>query len=169
MRAMSVPRLLTLLALLQFGAAAQALPSDSDQPIHIQADAAVVDDTRGSSVYTGNVVIDQGTLHIKADEVRILTDENDEVVQIIARNYGSLAHFEQQPKEDEDKVLADATTISYFVQEKKLHLTGSARMRQTLDLFEGELLRYDVGLGILNLDRGADGGRIKMIIHPKDK
>lgn len=166
---MTLPNSLIALAPILLAALAHALPSDSEQPIHIQADAAVVDDTRGSSVYTGNVVIDQGSLHIEADEVRILTDENDEVVQIIARNYGSLAHFEQQPNVDEDKVLADATTISYFVQEKKLHLTGSARLRQTLDLFEGELLRYDVGQGILNLERGADGDRIKMIIHPKDK
>ncbi len=148
---------------------ALALPSDAEQPTHIQADAAVIDDTKGSSVYTGNVVIDQGTLHINADEVRVITDADNIVVQIVARNFDKVARFEQQPKLDREKVRAEARTISYFVQEERLHLTGDARLRQSKDLFEGELLYYDVGAGILNLERGADGSRVRMVLNPRTK
>lgn len=41
---------------------AHALPSDSSQPINIQADSAELDDKRGIAIYRGDVVITQGTL-----------------------------------------------------------------------------------------------------------
>ena len=41
---------------------AHALPSDSQQPINIQADSAEMDDKRGVAIYRGDVIITQGTL-----------------------------------------------------------------------------------------------------------
>ena len=41
-----------------------ALPSDSSQPIRIQANSATLDDKRNTAVYTGDVVITQGTLRL---------------------------------------------------------------------------------------------------------
>ena len=61
-----------------------ALESDREQPIRIQADAAIVDEASGSSVYTGNVIITQGTLKVTANEVEIFTADS-EVIQIIAK------------------------------------------------------------------------------------
>ena len=166
---MSKPMSFLAAALLLVSAGVHALPSDSEQPIHIQADAAEMNDNTGISIYTGNVVIDQGTLHIKADEVRIRMDANDEVEEIIARNYGtdSLAHFEQQPDADDDKVLADAIIITYFVKEKKLNLSGSASLRQSRNYTEGEILKYDVDLGKMNVEAGADR-RVEMIFYPRE-
>ena len=162
---------LTLLfvAVMLLARQAGALPSDSEQPIQIEADAAEMDDSQGTSIYTGNVEISQGTLHIAADEVRIRLDANNDVDQIIARNHGtgSLAHFEQQPNEGDEKVFADATVITYLVKEKRLTLTGSAKLRQAQNYTEGELLRHDVKLGKMNVERG-NGERVKILIYPEE-
>ncbi|MBT4161359.1 MAG: lipopolysaccharide transport periplasmic protein LptA [Gammaproteobacteria bacterium] len=146
-----------------------ALESDSDQPIKIQADAAMVDEGQGTSIYRGNVIIVQGTLQVTADEVEIYTADS-EVIQIIAKaesNSNKLAHYEQQTNEEKDMVTAEAKKITYLVQEKRLHLSGKARLLQERDEFVGELLYYDLGRGIVNLNSGGGSERINMTINPK--
>ncbi len=149
---------------------AYALDSDRDQPIRIQADAAMVNDNAGTSTYRGNVVIRQGTLLVTADEVEIFT-RDEAVIQIIAktdRDSSELAHYEQQTNADADMVYANARKITYLVQEDRLHLAGNARLQQIEDVFTGELLYYDVARGIVNLSAGSNpGDRVNMTITPK--
>ncbi len=150
-----------------------AMDSDRDQEINIQADGAEIDKGTGTSIYRGRVSVNQGTMHIAADEIEIHT-QGSEVIQIIARmnkNSKILAHYEQQPADDEELIYADAREINYMIQEEKLHLTGAAKLRQQPNEFEGELLRYDVKRGIVNLrgsnDPGDNSGRINMTLNPK--
>jgi lipopolysaccharide export system protein LptA len=156
--------LLTLLPTFSY-----ALETDREQPIRIQADAAIVDETKGSSVYKGNVIITQGTLEVTADEVEIFTADS-EVIQIIAKtNKGSevLAHYQQQTNDAMDMVVADAQKITYLVQEERLHLAGDARLQQVQDVFTGQLLYYDLGRGIVNLNSSGGSDRVNMTITPK--
>ena len=146
-----------------------ALESDREQPIRIQADAAIVDEKNGSSVYKGNVIITQGTLEVTANEVEIFTADG-EVIQIIAKTEeGSdlLAHYQQQVNETMDMVVADARKITYLVQEERLHLSGDARLQQVQDVFTGQLLYYDLGRGIVNLNSSGGSDRVNMTITPK--
>jgi len=161
--------LLLLLGTLTFSVSVVSLSSDSKQPIHIQADAAVMDNANGSSVYRGNVIIEQGTLQIKADEVEIITSDS-EVIQIIASTDADskkLAHFEQLPDDSEDRVYADARKIIYLVQEERLHLSGKATLKQTKDILTGELVYYDISRGIMSLKSSGQDDRIDVIINPK--
>lgn len=147
----------------------RALESDNEQPIRIQADAAMVDENQGTSIYRGNVIITQGTLEVTADEVEIFTAEST-VVQIIAKaDKGSeqLAHYRQQVNAEKDMVFADARKITYLVQEERLHLAGNARLQQIEDVFKGELLYYDLARGIVNLSSTGGSDRVNMTINPK--
>lgn len=148
----------------------QALESDASQPIRIEADAALVDESAGTSVYRGNVIIVQGTLKVTADEVEIFSADS-EVVQIIARagkGEDELAHYEQQTNENRDMVVANAKKITYLIQEKRLHLSGKAWLQQVDDTFSGELLYYDIDQGIVNLSSGNSKDRVNMTITPKN-
>ncbi len=162
-----------MLGLLCVTQQALALKSDREQPIRIQANNGVVDDAAGKSTYTGNVHIEQGTLNIVADEVQIFMVEN-EVVKIIAitddpeLETSKLAHFEQIADDSMELVTADATLITYLVEDAKLHLKGRAQMQQTADKFSGEMLYYDINLGILDLkSNGSPQDRIEIIFTPK--
>ena len=64
-------------------------------------------------------------------------------------------------------VSAEARKITYLVQEERLHLAGNAKLQQVGDIFTGELLYYDLGRGIVNLDSGGSKGRVNMTISPK--
>ena len=146
-----------------------ALESDREQPIRIQADAAIVDETSGSSVYKGDVIITQGTLKVTANEVEIFTADG-EVIQIIAKTDKDsevLANYQQQINEAMDMVVADAQKITYLVQEERLHLSGDARLQQVQDVFTGQLLYYDLGRGIVNLNSSGGSDRVNMTITPK--
>ncbi len=157
------------LGTLTFSVNMLALTSDAKQPIHIQADAAVMDNAKGTSVYRGNVIIEQGTLQIKADEIEIITSES-QVIQIIAStddDSKKLAHFEQLPDDSEDRVYAEARKITYLVQEERLHLSGKATLKQTKDVLTGELVYYDIRRGIMSLKSSGQQDRIDVIINPK--
>ncbi len=156
---------ISLLALLPV--ASSALEGDRDQPIEIQADAAMLDETQGKSIYQGSVIITQGSLQVSAEEVEILTVDS-EVTQIIAiAADGELANYQQQMNDQKDMVTAEARKITYLVQEERLHLAGNARLQQVEDVFAGELLYYDMAKGVVNLDSTGGTGRVNMTISPK--
>jgi len=143
-----------------------ALTSDQDMPINIQADEAVIEEKTGQYTYKGAVTIDQGTMKITADKVRITTGENNEVIEIVAfAGEDTLAHFEQQLDDDKDIVYADARQITYHVQEEKLSLEGDASLRQSKNTFQGQSLEYDVTTGKVDL-KGGDG-RVNIRLNPK--
>jgi lipopolysaccharide export system protein LptA len=147
-----------------------ALESDREHPIRIQADAAIVDETNGSSVYKGNVIITQGTLEVTANEVEIFTAAG-EVIQIIAttdKDSELLAHYQQQINESMEMVVADAKKITYLIQEERLHLSGDARLKKVQDVFTGQLLSYDLARGIVTLNSIGGFDRVNMTITPRE-
>ncbi len=160
---------LFLLSLSLLSPVCLGLSDDQEQDINIQADAAMIDDIKGVTIYSGNVTIDQGSLHISADEVKVIMSKR-EVLQIVASmkpDSEKLAHYEQVP-DDNQPVSADARKITYFLQEKRLHLAGSAMLKQARDTFSGELLHYDLDRRVVDLKGGGkkSGGRVNIILTP---
>lgn len=108
-------------------AAARALPEDRDQPIYIRSDRAERDERIGTTVYTGGVEIDQGTLHISAERVTV-RDADDAVSEIVAT--GKPAKMQQKPAVDREPVYARALTIQYDVPQEVLTLIDEASVTQ---------------------------------------
>ncbi len=164
------PKLLALPALLLIAPAGFALDQDRKEPIHIQADAAVIDEKSGVSTYTGNVTVNQGSLRIAADEVRIHSIEK-EVTEIVATSIdGSdhLAHYEQLPEES-DLIVAVARTITYFVKDERLRLVGDAQLNQTeKKSFAGEVINYEAQNGLVKAESNGVG-RVETIFIPGKK
>ena len=171
---MSKTTLALLLSALLANQWVYGLTSDRDQPIAIEADSAYVDDANGITIYEGNALITQGTLNIAADKVKVIMSDS-EVIEIIASmtpTSTGLAHYEQIPDDDEALVSADAKTITYFIQEEKLHLAGNAHLEQTLNQFSGELLYYNMTTGVVDLKGGQKGkksGRVSITLQPKKR
>lgn len=129
-------------ALLLAGAApVHALSTDSEQPIDIVADGAEHDDARRITTYRGNVVIDQGSLHIAADTVVVLYDLHDRVMKITS--VGSPAHFRQLPDGGTDHREAWANRMEYFPEQDLINLSGSARYEKDDSHVQADRLVYD--------------------------
>ena len=152
---------------------AHALPSDSSQPINIQADSAELDDKRGMAIYRVDVVITQGTLKITGDTVTI-TMNNDGDIDVFTSE-GKPAYYEQLPSPDKEIVQAYGLTIQYFANTDKIIIIDQAKVIQQGNTFRGEKIVYDTNLEIVTAGRGKQGTittptpRVNMVIQPKNK
>lgn len=150
---------------------AYALPSDSAQPINIQADSAEMDDKRGVAIYRGDVVITQGTLKITGDTVTITLNNQGEIDLFTSE--GKPAYYEQLPAADKKIVQAYGLTIQYFAKNEKIIIMDQAKVIQQSNTFRGEKIIYDTQRQIVTAGRGKQGTittpapRINMVIQPK--
>ena len=118
-----------------------ALSTDSEQPISIVADAAEHDDARRITNYRGNVVIDQGSLHITGDTVTVNFDAHDRVTKITS--VGAPAHFRQLPDGDTGHRKAWARQMEYFPEQDLIMLSGEARYEKDGSRVQADRLVYD--------------------------
>ena len=121
-----------------------ALPEDAEQPIEIEAQSVVVDETTGFNEFSGDAEVRQGSLLLLAELIQVQTD-NEEVVSMIAK--GSLekpAKYIQSQENQERFVEATAIQITYDVDKGMVFLVGHARLVQGFDSFSGDTLDYDI-------------------------
>ena len=142
-----------------------ALPDDREQPIHISADEALRDEKRGVTVYSGNVQMNQGSMHIEADRVTIYHIEA-EADKIVAR--GKPAKMRQRPDLEKGPVHARALIIEYYQREQKVQLREEARIEQDGAIVTGDTIDYFIAQELVKADSdGArEGNRVQVVIPP---
>jgi lipopolysaccharide export system protein LptA len=160
--------LLAFLAIL-IPTVAQALDSDRQQAIEIQADRAELDEKTGEARYEGQVVLVQGSLNIKADVLVLKADGTQQLTAVVAT--GKPATFSQIPEAGKPPVTARASTIDYQVARETLLLQGQAVVVQNNNVFQGERIEYDIPRQRMQATSsgGAPGGRVKMTLPPSSK
>lgn len=143
---------------------AVALPSDSDQPINIDADRAERNDKTGVTIFSGNAKLKQGTLVIVADTITI--HHKPEGVESITAT-GNPATLEQKPKIDKPTVKAEAKRIHYSVINEKIKLSVNAQ----IDQGDGSKISSDtIDYDLKDSYAVASGeNRVKLIIQPQNK
>ena len=145
------------------------LLADKNKSISIEANSAQMNDQQGVSIYSGHVVITQGSLQIMAEKVTAYHDKNG-INKVIAE--GSPAHYQQQ-SEKEGLVNADANAIHYFADQNKVILIGSAKLEQQGNTVQGQRITYDIqhkiGNAVSQSASGSNtkGDRVKMVFQPK--
>jgi len=140
-----------------------ARESDRNQPMDIESDhqEGTLD---GNSINTlsGNVVIKQGTLDIRASKADI-HQSGGEVVRAVLT--GSQAVLKQQ-MDDGSPMTAKADRIDYNMSTDVVVLTGNYTVTTPRGSTSGQRLTYDLKSG--RLESGGQGsGRVKMTIQPK--
>lgn len=155
---------LSLLLLLVPGLAS-SLPDDRDQPIHIAADKAVRDEKQGFTVYSGDVQMNQGSMHIEADKLTIFHIE-EEADKIVAE--GSPAKLRQRPDLEKGPVHARANIIEYYKQAQKVHLKTDARIEQDGAIVAGDSIDYFIAEQLVKADsdQAREGNRVQVVIPP---
>jgi len=143
--------------------------ADRDQPINIEANRGTMDDKTSTARFEGNVVLTQGTLVIRADELTVI-QENDEFKQGIAT--GKLAYFKQKREGYDDFIEGEAERIEYNAITDELRMYRNARLWRDEDEVYGPFISYDASTEQFTVDGSSsseDSGRVKAIIKPKAK
>lgn len=148
--------------------------TDAQKPIEISADRGTLDQAKGVTVWRGNVIMNQGTLHATADEVTVTQDAQGHQT---LHGVGSLATFRQKLDAKPGNtgptyVDGVARVVDYTSSTNTVVLTGSARVTRGKDVVNGDKIIYNTQTEIYNVvSTGEPGsptkGRVTVIIQPK--
>ena len=169
MRHLFITLLLTLIAFPAF-----AEKADKDKPIEIEADTVTVNDAKKVSVYTGNVIVTQGSLLIRADKLVVREDESGFQH---SSSYGSPTTFKQKRDGKDEYMEGAAQRIEYDGRMDKVQLYTKAWVKKGVDVVHGDYIMYDanaeysevIGGGPKSATPATPTGRVKAIIQPKNK
>ncbi|MBW3165801.1 lipopolysaccharide transport periplasmic protein LptA [Ferrimonas balearica] len=156
------------LALLMTGAllSAPALALDDDyrQPIKVTSDNSSADIQSYTLIYSGNVRIVQGSMEIKADELKVISSAEKGNEVMIAT--GKPATYTQM-MENGLPAEAQAKEIRYEVRTRQLTLSGDAQLSQAGSLMRGNTISYNVEKQQL-IAEGKEDEQITTIFLPAD-
>jgi lipopolysaccharide export system protein LptA len=169
MRSRSYPRLPATAAAvaLLWSSGALALATDKDQPIDLEADSVELDEGRGMSIYSGSVVLKQGTLQVRADKVTVLhTGSKPSKVEAEGRP----VRFQQLPDKSTEPVKGEALKAVYEVNSEELVLLGNAVLSQGRDTFRSDRIVYDRVKSVVKAGAAAKGKeRVRITVDPKGR
>jgi lipopolysaccharide export system protein LptA len=147
--------------------------ADRDQPVHLEADRATVQDANKLATFTGNVVLTQGTLVIRADKMTVKEDANGFQY---ATAFGNLVSFRQKRDGRDEYVEGWSERMEYDGKADKVQLFKKARLRRGQDEVHGDYISYDAvneffqvnGVGEASTQTHSEG-RVRAVIQPKKK
>ena len=165
---------LTLSVILLFTAnAVYAEKADREKPINIEAQTGEFDDKTQVARFAGNVILTQGTLSLKADDLEIQQVEGTFNKGIAT---GNPSRFKQKRDGYNDYIEGEADRIIYESATETLRMYGNAKLLRDGDVVIGNFIKYNAGSELFEvkgeeLEEGArnDAGRVRITIHPKPK
>jgi lipopolysaccharide export system protein LptA len=143
---------------------AHALKGDADQPINIRARSVEANEKTGVSVYSGNVVMTQGSLTIEADRLEVtLRDRQTDLVRATGKPVRMRARTDAG-----ENVRARAARAEYHGKARKIDLFGDVELRRDGDVFAGAVVHYSLDDETFTAE-GGDGGQVSATIQPAKK
>lgn len=132
---------LSFVLLMLLSTAALAKNTDFSQPIEVNADRNEASLKQQMLVYSGNVIVKQGTLLIKADKLTVdrSAGEGKEVFIAVGR-----PAVYSQVLDGEKPIQASAEEIRYAMATRVLTLTGKAEITQSGSLVRSAKIEYDL-------------------------
>lgn len=149
---------------------AHAEKADRDKPVNLEADTVTLDDVRKISVYQGNVILTQGTLMLRADQVQV-TQNASGLDKISAT--GRPASFRQKVDGRDEFIEGFSSRIEYDGVNSQLELIGQAQLRRGSDELRGAQISYNANTEFYKVvgqpDAKTPAGRVRAVIRPKPR
>jgi lipopolysaccharide export system protein LptA len=172
-----------LVLALALPAAAWAEKADRTKPLVVDSDgkqAVQADLAKHTSVVSGDVVISQGTLQIKADKVEIKEDGQGRPLAAASGSVAKPASFRQKRDRPDEYIEAEAQRIDYDGGADRVRFSGGAKMRLVragvvTDEASAAAIVYDQPSDTVTFEGGADngksgasGGRARLVFVPRN-
>jgi lipopolysaccharide export system protein LptA len=166
---------LLLYLLLLLPSVAFAEKADRNKPINIEADTLTSDDAKKISIYTGNVILTQGTIEMHADKMVV---HEDVLGFQHSTSTGNPTTFKQKEDGKDEYIKGSAQRIEYDGRLDKVRLYTKAWVSKGDDIVHGDYIMYDANSEyseVLGGDSKTAGsgttpsGRVRAVIQPKKK
>lgn len=156
------------LALLLAPPLAHAEKADRNKPVNLEADSVTLDDINKTSLYLGNVILTQGTLTLRADQVQ--ARQNDQGLQSVTA-VGRPVAFRQKVDGRDEYLEGYADRIEFDNIKSQLELIGNAKLRRGQDELRGAQISYNANTEFYRVigkpDAKTPAGRVRAVIRPK--
>lgn len=154
---------------------AWAEKADRGKPMVIEAEKpGTVDMQRQVVVFSGNVVIAQGTLQIRAERVEIREERDGSRSAAATGVPTQQARFRQKRDGLDEYVEGSADRIDFDGRADSLRMSGNAQVRrlrgtQVADEITGQLITWDNTTEVFNVEAGpaGAGGRVRAVLAPR--
>lgn len=149
---------------------AWALKSDAQQPINISADrwdhTGGTDGSNDTSIYTGHVIITQGSIRITADRATLTLKDGKLKKALIV---GNPATF-YQAKENDKPIRGHAREIHYNTDANTIELIEQAKVHQGDEMITANYIRYNIkDEKVIAHRKKQEKGRVHIVIPPSGK
>lgn len=153
---------------------AQAPAAARQDPVYLEADKGTFDDAKKEAVFTGNVVLTQGPLVIRAERM-VVKQDADGFQKGVA--YGNPATFRQTRPGTSEVIEGWSKRMEYDGRTELLEMFDEARMKRGQDEVRGAYISYNARNEFYQVlggrkeesASGETGGRVRAVIQPKGK
>lgn len=148
-----------------------AQPSETDAPIHVEADRMVSKQKEQSVIFSGNVEAKQGELLIHADEMTVFHEKDSALAENSQNNTQKIQklHATGNVKISQGNLVATGDKMEFYSKEKKVLITGKTKVWQGNNLVTGEKIMLDLNTETTIIEPDKDGGRVKAFFYPEKK
>ena len=149
---------------------AHAEQADRTKPVNIEANSVDMDDLHKIGIYTGNVILTQGTLLLHAD--KLIVHQNGEGFST-AVAYGNPVSFRQKQDGSDEYIEAYADRIDMDNQQNTVLLTGHAKLKKGADVMHADTMFYNTvterfwAKNQANVPGASGVNRVHTSIYPK--
>jgi lipopolysaccharide export system protein LptA len=156
-------------ALCSFAGTAFAERADRNKPIHMEADQVSIDDARQVSVFTGSVLMTQGTLSISGDQV--IASQGSQGFEH-GTAIGKPAGFRQKREGVDEYVEGYGLRIEYDAVSGIMDLYGQAHVKRGQDDVRGDHITYNQRTETFQVSGAQSplpdrGERVHVLINPR--
>jgi lipopolysaccharide export system protein LptA len=159
--------------------AAQAEKADKDKPMNVEADALRYDETRQTSVFTGNVVLTKGTIVMRGSKMDVRQDPQGNQFGLLTGTPAAPGFFRQKREGLDEWIEGEGDRIEYDSKAQTVLFTGRAVLRryrgtQLNDQSVGSEILYNSQTEVFTVKGGGDNnktasnpsGRVRAMLTP---
>ncbi|TDR30809.1 lipopolysaccharide transport periplasmic protein LptA [Hydromonas duriensis] len=156
---------------------AQNQNSDRQKPITVEADGVTYKDITQTSLFTGKVILTQGSMMIQADQMETVTDpEGYQFATASMTNKSGMVKFSQKREGSNEIIKAQANKLIYDGKQNIIVLSDRAQMQRfspngkLIDQINGDELVYNQLTEVFESHTLAGvPGRTRVVITPASK
>ncbi len=157
---------------------AAAEKADRTKPVVVEADqGGSIDLQRQVLVYTGNVVVVQGTMQLRAERIEMRQTPDGHRLAVAIGQAGKPATWRQKRDGLDETVEGSAERIEFDGKADTLRLTGKSVVRRmrgaaVADEISGNSILWDNGAELFRVEGGTStpsnpGGRVRAVLSPR--
>jgi len=130
-----------------------SLKGDPTQPVEVTSDQAQFNQTNGTAMFRGNVIVIQGAMRLTAPEVQVdYAADGKRIARVHATGGVTLANGGEA---------AEAQDAVYTIDSGQVVMTGEVLLTQGTSALSGKVLTVDLATGT-----GVMEGRVQMVFVP---